>query len=205
MGICICPESNNIVRRIIILNYIFYDIQFHLKNVAEVKVPSQPNAMLLNQQVTTLKEQDNCDDSININKENENESYRKNDSIIQIRNEIKNKKETKQLIKSSTFNKETQKTNSFIIINLNENENNFNTSKNINRFRSSFTLQFNNVRKQHLETVLEKISEVNSKNDSSMSKDEEKIEESERSEQSGNNTKIMPENVIKGSDNKINE
>jgi len=161
--------------------------------------------MLLNQQVTTLKEQDNCDDSININKENENESYRKNDSIIQIRNEIKNKKETKQLIKSSTFNKETQKTNSFIIINLNENENNFNTSKNINRFRSSFTLQFNNVRKQHLETVLEKISEVNSKNDSSMSKDEEKIEESERSEQSGNNTKIMPENVIKGSDNKINE
>ena len=204
MGICICPESNNIVRRII-LNYIFCDIQFHLKNVAEIKVPSQPNAMLLNQQVTTLKEQDNCDDSININKENENESYRKNDSIIQIRNEIKNKKETKQLIKSSTFNKETQKTNSFIIINLNENENNFNTSKNINRFRSSFTLQFNNVRKQHLETVLEKISEVNSKNDSSMSKDEEKIEESERSEQSGNNTKIMPENVIKGSDNKINE
>ena len=92
-------------------------------------------------------------------------------------NKIEEIEDNKKLIKSSTFNKE--KNIAYEINNINEipinNENSIQKSRTIENQipRLSFTLRFNNMGPNHLETVLETVSEAsNSKVDSSEISDE---------------------------------
>jgi hypothetical protein len=154
-----------------------------MRNVSEINVPSAKNSFLSNLKETTKEVDNNTINNINnsemnICKNNTNESL-KLSLKSENNNKNKEKDDNKKYTKSSTYNEHNNKSNnSFNNCILNDNDiinNNLfqlkksRTCKENEVFqRQSFNLGFNNINRNHLETVLETISEVsNSKVDSS--------------------------------------
>ena len=148
-----------------------------MRNVSEINVPSAKNSFL--KETTTKEVDNNINNNIN-NSEINNCKNNTNESLKLSENNNKNeeKEENKKFTKSSTYNEQNNKSNnSFNNCILNDNDiinNNLiqlqksRTCENEVFQRQSFTLGFNNINRNHLETVLETVSEVsNSKVDSS--------------------------------------
>jgi len=164
-----------------------------MKNFTEINVPSGHNSIFSNQKETPKEISENNpyikkNTNKNSMKRFSNDSlklYQNNENIM-IFNDINNiqneeKEKNKLFTKSSTYNN-NQNNNTYYINNINDNQNNnINIQKartcreNENINKASLTIRLNNLGQNHLETVLEAISEAsNSKIDSSeLSEDEE--------------------------------
>ena len=168
MGICLCPNPNNIVRNTI--NNLL--LQIYPKTVSEVQIPIENNSALS----TSQKE---LEENINlINKSNEikDNLEKKNDLLLEKDNKSANYEEQNN---SEKINKTFVKSNSMVLkpsANIYNIKDNFNIIQEqpINTFqfskskslkvtndlnRNNYYLNITNLQ-GHLETVIETISEV---------------------------------------------
>lgn len=154
----------------------------------------------------------NSSDSLKLSQRSENYFINNNSKIEDI---------NKRIIKSNTYNKRNDQSASFNIINLNDNLNNniqksrtCRENENIYINRTSSILHLINLNQNHLETVLETVSEVsNSKVDSSEidnenENDSDKMESKDDINNNDNDNdtinKKTKEETINNSDHKIN-
>ena len=163
--------------------------------------------------------QKNSSESLKYYQKSENNLGHNNNNKIEEDN-----KENKMYTKSSTFNKKEHKISNNTIKLSDNSINNINPiqksrtcRENENIHRASFTLRLNNLAQNHLETVLEKVSEVsNSKVDSSEISDEDEnnnnnkdtgkneiIENKKIKEDFGNSNNT--EQRMQGTDSRIND
>ena len=149
----------------------------------------------------------NSNDSIKLSQRSENYYINSNSKIEDIK---------KIITKSNTYNKSNDPSTAFNIINLNDNlNNNIQKSRtyreeNLNINRTSSILRLMNLNQNHLETVLETVSEAsNSKVDSSgiSNENENDSDNSENKDDINENdtgNKKTKEETINNSDHKIN-